>query len=151
MLQVARDGYSAATELANTIARCDGLDYRTSHDVAQVFVLKSVQRGLPSSQADINILQAASQEVTGKRSTLSEKQLREALDPVHFVKVTNCRGAVAPEEVARMIKDRRAKLAEARERHLARIEQLEKGKAQMLADLQSLFKGSRKPQASQGS
>ena len=144
MLEVARDGYSAATELANEIARCDDLDYRTAHDVAQVFVLKSVQQGLPSKEADIEILQAASQEVVGARSNLSQQRLREALDPVHFVNVTNCRGAVAPKEVARMIKDRRARLAEARERHLARIEQLENGKAQMLADLKSLYEDSAK-------
>jgi argininosuccinate lyase len=69
---------------------------------------------------------------------MSEEQLRQALDPVHFVKVTDSRGGVAPEEVARMIEERRKRLAEARARHLARIEQLEKGKAKMLADLRSL-------------
>ena len=58
--------------------------------------------------------------------------------PFHFVKVTNSRGGVAPEEVARMIEERRKWLAEARARHLSRIEQLEKGKALMLADLRSL-------------
>jgi argininosuccinate lyase len=35
MLQRARSGYSAATELANEIVRCDGLDYRTAHDVCK--------------------------------------------------------------------------------------------------------------------
>jgi hypothetical protein len=48
------------------------------------------------------------------------------------------RGGVVPEEVARMIEVRRKRLAEARSRHLARIEQLEEGKAQMLADLHQL-------------
>jgi hypothetical protein len=69
---------------------------------------------------------------------MCEKQLREALGPVHFVNVARCRGGVAPEEVARMIEVRRKRLAEARVRHLARIGQLEKGKAQMLADLREL-------------
>ena len=138
MLERARSGYSAATELANELVRTDGLDYRTAHDVVQTFVLASVKQGLPSREAKIEILQEAAQEVVGKKLKMSEEQLRKGLDPVHFVKVTNVRGGVAPEEVARMIKDRRARLAEARARHVARIEQLEKGKAQMLADLQSL-------------
>ena len=138
MLERARSGYSAATELAYELMRTDGLDYRTAHDVVQTFILESVKRGLPSSEADIEILQAAAQEVVGKKMKMSQDQLRKGLDPVHFVKVTNCRGGVAPEEVARMIKERRARLAEARARHVARIEQLEKGKAQMLADLESL-------------
>ena len=144
MLDRARSGYSAATELANEIMRCDGLDYRTAHDVAQTFILESVKRGLPSREADINVFQEAAQEVVGKKLHLSEKQLREALDPVHFVEVTNSRGGVAPTEVARMIKDRREKLAAARARHQARIERLEKGKAQMLADLKALCAGSSK-------
>jgi argininosuccinate lyase len=144
MLERARSGYSAATELANEIMRTDGLDYRTAHDVVQTFILESVKRGLPSKEADIEILQAAAQEVVGKKLNMSEEQLRESLDPVHFVKVTNSRGGVAPEEVARMIKDRRERLAEARARHLARIEQLENSKAQMLADLHKLAGSSSK-------
>lgn len=138
MLERARSGYSAATELANELVRRDGLDYRTAHDVVQTFILESVRQGLPSSEAKIELLQAAAEEVVGKKLTITEKQLREALDPVHFVNVTNCRGAVAPEEVARMIEVRRKRLAEARARHLARIEKLESGKAQMLTDLKAL-------------
>ena len=77
---------------------------------------------------------------------MSEEQLREALDPVHFVKVTNSRGGVAPEEVARMIEVRRKRLAEARTRHLARIERLEQGRAKLLAYLKKL---SQEPNAEQ--
>lgn len=138
MLAQARSGYSAATELANELVRRDGLDYRTAHDVVQTFILESVRQGLPSHEAKIEILQTAAQEVVGRELSISEEQVREALDPVHFVKVTNCRGGVAPEEVARMIDVRRKKLAEARTRHLARIEKLERGRANLLADLQKL-------------
>ena len=68
MLARARSGYSAATELANELVRRDGLDYRTAHDVVQTFILESVRQGLPSSEAKIEILQAAAQEVVGKRA-----------------------------------------------------------------------------------
>jgi argininosuccinate lyase len=138
MLAQARSGYSAATELANELVRRDGLDYRTAHDVVQTFILESVRQGLPSHEAKIEILQAAAQEVVGRELSISEEQVRQALDPVHFVKVTNCRGGVAPEEVARMIEVRRKRLAEARARHLARIEKLEQGRAKLLADLKKL-------------
>ena len=138
MLAQARSGYSAATELANELVRRDGLDYRTAHDVVQTFILESVRQGLPSCEAKIEILQAAAQEVVGRELSISEEQVRQALDPVHFVKVTNCRGGVAPEEVARMIEVRRKRLAEARARHLARIEKLEQGRAKLLADLKKL-------------
>jgi len=151
MLARARSGYSAATELANELVRTDGLDYRTAHDVVQTFILESVKQGLPSREAKIEILQAAAQEVVGKEMKMTQEQLRQALDPAHFVKVTNCRGGVAPEEVARMIQERRKRLAEARARHLARIEQLEKGKAQLLADLRSLAEAAGKAKEPAGS
>jgi hypothetical protein len=97
-----------------------------------------VRQGLPSHEAKIEILQAAAREVVGRELSISEEQVRHALDPVHFVKVTNCRGGVAPEEVARMIEVRRKRLAEARSRHVARIEKLEQGRAKLLADLKEL-------------
>lgn len=145
MLRRARSGYSAATELANEIMRTDGLDYRTAHDVVQTFILESVKQGLPSKEAKIEILQAAAQEVVGKELTMTEEQLRRGLDPVHFVEATDSRGGVAPKEVARMIEVRRKRLAEARARHLARIEQLEKGKAQLIADLKRLCEEKNNP------
>jgi len=103
MLAQARSGYSAATELANELVRRDGLDYRTAHDVVQTFILESVRQGLPSYEAKIEIFQAAAQEVVGRKLSISEEQVRQALDPVHFVKVTNCRGGVAPESRCRIV------------------------------------------------
>jgi len=141
MLERARSGYSAATELANELVRTDGLDYRTAHDIVQRFTVESVRQGLPSSEARIEILQSAAHEVVGKRLKISQERLRESLDPVHFVNVTNCRGAVAPAEVQRMVEVRRKRLSEARERHLERIGKLEEGKARMLADLRGLSEG----------
>ena len=77
------------------------------------------------------------EEVLGRRLGLTDARLRELLDPAYFIKVTNSRGGVAPEEVARMIADRRKTLADARARHLKRIETLEKAQGRLLADLRS--------------
>ena len=145
MLARARSGYSAASELANEIMRSDGLDYRTAHDVVQTFILESVKQGIASRDADINLFQKAAEEVVGKKLKLTEEQLRQGLDPVHFVNVTDSRGGVAPKEVARMIEVRRKRLAAARARLVERIEKLERGKAQLRADLESLSKPASKP------
>lgn len=68
---------------------------------------------------------------------MTDARLRELLDPAHFVTVTNSKGGVAPKEMARMIADRREKLAAARARHMKRIETLEQAQARMIADLQA--------------
>jgi len=138
MLATARKGYSCSTELANEMVRSHGLDYKTAHDVVARFVVDSAAAGIPSCEASLELFQQAAQAVAKTDIDMTEARLRELLDPVYFVKVTNSRGGVAPSEVARMIADRREKLAEARARHEARLVQLEEGKARMLADLREL-------------
>jgi len=144
MLAGAREGYSSATELANQIVRDYGIDYRTAHKIVHDFVVESEARNIPASEARTDLLDAAAEEVLGKRVGMAEARLRELLDPVYFVKVTNSRGGVAPEEVARMIADRRSKLEEARARHLKRIETLENAQKRLVSDLGAICEASKK-------
>lgn len=138
MLERAREGYSCSTELTNELTRGHGIDYRTAHEVVNQFVKRSAANGIPASQADIDILRDAVTEVTDKQVDMTQARLRQLLDPVHFVKVTNSQGGVSPDEVGRMIDDRFENLSQARERHEKRIEKLEAGKRRMLEDLEAL-------------
>lgn len=144
MLATAREGYSCSTELANELCRSFKLDYRTAHDVVNKFVVESARQGIRSREASIDVFHQVTQEVIGRKLNMTEPRLRELLDPVYFVNATRSRGGVAPVEVARMIADRRKKLAEARTRNLARIETLENGQKQMLSDLRDLCDSPRK-------
>ena len=63
----------------------------------------------------------------------------------HFIKVTNSKGGVAPEEIARVIAERKAKLVEARKRNLARIERLEKAREKLFADLREFCENAEEP------
>lgn len=140
MLAVIRESYIASTELANQMVRDYALDYRTAHEIIHQFILASEAQNIPATDARAELLDAAAEKVLGKKLGMTDARLRELLDPAHFICVTNSKGGVAPQEVARMIADRREKLQEARARHLARIERLEQGKEQMLNDLRSLQK-----------
>ena len=140
MLATARAGYSCSTELANTLVRQFELDYRTAHDIVGQFVTESARQKIPSRQASLQVFQQAARAVLDRELDMSEERLRELLDPVYFVKVTNSQGGVAPKEVARMIADRRTRLFQARGRQQARIERLEQGKARMLSDLKAIAK-----------
>jgi argininosuccinate lyase len=143
MLELAREGYSCATELTNEIVRRFGIDYRTAHEIVHVFVVESGKKGIPSREADIGEFQRAAEEVYGKKINLTEAELRHLLDPVYFVQVTDSQGAVSPREVQRMIEDRWVKLDAARARHVARIEKLEEGKKKMMDDLRAFYEQSR--------
>jgi argininosuccinate lyase len=113
------------------------IGYRTAHEIIHDFVLTSREQKIPASKARAELLDEAAQKVLGRKLGMTEARLRELLDPAYFIEVTNSRGGVAPDEVARMIADRRQKLAEARARHLKRIETLEKAQEQMVADLKA--------------
>jgi argininosuccinate lyase len=138
MLAVIRESYIASTELANQMARDLGIDYRTAHEIIHTFVLASEGQKIPATEARADLLDAAAEKVLGRKLGMTDARLRELLDPAHFIKVTNSRGGVAPEEIARMIADRREKLASARARHLKRIETLEAAQKRMLADLAAM-------------
>ncbi|MFV1965404.1 MAG: MmgE/PrpD family protein [Pirellulaceae bacterium] len=135
MLALIRDSYICATELANQLVRDYKLSYRTAHEVVHEFVVLSEEQKVPASQARAELLDEAAQKVLGRKLEMPEARLRQLLDPAYLIKVENSKGGVAPEETARMITDRREKLAEARARHLKRIETLEKAEKRMLSDL----------------
>lgn len=135
MLTVIKESYICATELANQMARDYELGYRTTHEIVNEFVLASREQKIPATEAQAELLDEAAQKVLGRKLGMAETRLRELLDPAYFIKVTDSRGGVAPDEVARMIADRRQKLADARARHLKRIETLEQAQREMLSDL----------------
>ncbi len=138
MLAGAREGYSCATELTNQIVRDYGIDYRTAHKIVHDFVILSKSENTPASQSRAEVLDTAAEAVVGKKLAMTDAKLRKLLDPVHFVAVTKSRGGVAPEEVARMITQRRMKLQEDRARHLKRVEVLENAQRRLLADLKAV-------------
>jgi len=138
MLAVIRESYIASTELANQMVRDHGVGYRTAHDIVKQFVLASEKEKIPATEARASLLEEAAEEVLGRKLGMTDARLRELLDPAYFIQVTNSRGGVAPEEVARMIADRREKLAAARARHLKRIESLENAQKRLLSDLREL-------------
>ncbi|MBT3191462.1 MAG: hypothetical protein HN341_02795, partial [Verrucomicrobia bacterium] len=135
MLSLIRESYLAATELANQVVRDHGMGYRTAHDIVHRFVVASREQRIPATEARTELLDEAAQEVLGRKIGMDQARLRELLDPAHFIKVTNSRGGVSPDETARMIADRRQALTDTRARHLKRIESLENGQSRLLTDL----------------
>ena len=142
MLAVIRESYICATELANQMVRDYDMGYRTAHDIVNEFVLASREQKIPATRARADLLDEAARKVLGRNLGISEARLRQLLDPAYFIKVTKSRGGVAPDEVVRMIADRRQKLAGARARHLMRIESLENAQEKMLSDLRGLYEKS---------
>lgn len=138
MLNMAKRGYSCATELANEIVRRESIDFTTGHQIVNGFVRESEAKGIPAAEADVEVLQRTSHDVLGRSIDMDEATLRKCLDPVHFVEVTDSQGGVSEKEVSRMIADRQSDLQRCRARHIDRVEKLETSRELLLRDLREL-------------
>lgn len=138
MLEMARTGYSCATELSNVLVMNYDIDARTAHHIINEFCIESDEKDIPSSEADLAIFDKWSEETIGRKTGISEEELRKALDPVNFIHTHTTRGGVSPKETRRMLDERYARLEEYLSRHKARIEKIEAAKKKIETDLNSL-------------
>jgi argininosuccinate lyase len=138
MLEMARTGYSCATELSNVLVINYDIDSRTAHHIINGFCIESDEKDIPSGKANLAIFDKYYEEVTGHKSGMSEAELRKALDPVNFIHTHKTQGGVSPDETKRMLNERTKRLEEYLTRHKSRIKKLEDAKKRTLSDLESL-------------
>lgn len=96
----AGEGFTTATELADTLVRETGLPFRLAHKVVAGMVQAAVKAGIPSSQLTLDLLQTSAHQVLGRDLAFDEAQFRQALDPAHFVAIRSGEGGVAPTATA---------------------------------------------------
>jgi len=92
----AGEGFTTATELADTLVRATGLPFRLAHKVVANMVQTAVQAGIPSSQLACDQLQTAARQVLGHELPIDAAQFQQALEPAHFIAVRTGEGGVAP-------------------------------------------------------
>ncbi len=85
--------FLTVTELADEIAREEGLSFRTAHRLVSNAV--DQLKGSYSAEGMIRAVEALAPEHIGKRLTMSGEKLAEALDPGHFVAVRRVPGGPA--------------------------------------------------------
>ncbi len=99
MREASEKGFMTATELADTIVRATGIPFRTAHHIVGT-IAKS--RKTPAL-ADLDELSLKILNEKLSSMGLSEKNIREALDPEENVKKRAVPGGPAPEETGRQI------------------------------------------------
>ncbi len=112
--RAAREGFTAAADVADALAVEAGLDYRTAHHVVGRAVRELVEEGLPPDALTPERLSAAAEAAGGGPVAISEAALADALDPAACVLARRQLGSAAPGEVAAMIADCRERTDEAR-------------------------------------
>lgn len=134
----ARDGFSAVTEVADTLVREANLPFRTAHQVAAEFVgrLRSSGRTLPAgSLADLD---AAADLVLGRPTGLTEESYRQAIDPRVFVERRAIIGGPAPGEIRRAVSGAAESIATAKSAVAVHRSAIQSARSRMLAAAEAL-------------
>jgi argininosuccinate lyase len=129
--RAAREGFTAAADVADVLAVEAGLDYRTAHHVVGRAVRELVEAGLPPSELTPARLSAAAQATVGRPAEISAQALADALDPALCARARLQTGSSAPEEVASMIAACRAEIIAARAISTAARERAERAEADL--------------------
>ena len=114
-------GFITVTELADMIVRREGLPFRVAHHIVAGAVQGASERG---GELTHQLLQEAALEATGRQLSLSPDDVRDALDPEHFVRVRAILGGPAPDETRRALAVERKREAEDESWHAAKAESL---------------------------
>ncbi|MFN8636556.1 MAG: argininosuccinate lyase [Chloroflexota bacterium] len=109
----ATEGFTTATELADTLVRVCGLSFRQAHRVASTTVRKA---GAEPAAVTVELVSEAAREALGAELggtvRLTAEQLQAALDPWAFVRARTIPGGPAPETVRAHVEQMRETLAQ---------------------------------------
>jgi argininosuccinate lyase len=114
MEQAAREGFGSATELADVIVRETGLSFRMAHNIVAIVVRDALTEGRTAESISSAALDAAAGLLFGKALHIPAEKLRAALDPAENLRGRSLQGGPAPDAMAALLANRRAKLAEDR-------------------------------------
>lgn len=107
LLKRAQESFANVTELADTLVRTDQLTFRQAHEIVSTSVKDLVEKGHESLEAfSLDHLNAHASEIIGRTLKLTEKQLKDALDPNYFVNIRTISGGPGEKSMRELIKSR---------------------------------------------
>jgi argininosuccinate lyase len=136
--RAAREGFTAAADVADVLAVEAGIDYRTAHHVVGRAVRDLVDAGLPPDALTSGRLAQAAREAVGRAVEVPPGAIADALDPAACARTRLQTGSSAPAEVAAMIAACREEVAAARAVSAARAERAERAERDLRARAREL-------------
>jgi argininosuccinate lyase len=105
MARVAREGFTAAADVADVLALEGGLDYRSAHKVVGRAVRELADAGGDPSQLSPAALSAAAEATLGRPLDIAPEALEAALDPAADAAARRQQGSSSPAAMAEMLGD----------------------------------------------
>ena len=96
----AEQGWITLTELADTLARDEGVPFRTSHTIATRLIAETARR---PSEPRSRLLREVSESVLGRPIDFDDARLANVLSARHFVEIRKTPGGPAPSEMTKAL------------------------------------------------
>ncbi len=110
MLKKASEDFGTATELADLLVREKDIPFRVAHNIVANVVVRTLEQSMNSNEISRDIIEKAAIEVTGTSINLTDKQIKQALDPVLNLASKKASGSPIESETKRLIKKARLNL-----------------------------------------
>src|SRR3954468_22502031 len=96
----AEQGWITVTELADTLARDEGVPFKTAHTITTRLIAEAARR---PAEPRARLLSDVSQSLLGRPIDFDDARLNEVLSARHFVEVRKTPGGPAPSEIGRAL------------------------------------------------
>ena len=100
------------TELADHLARTEGISFRLAHSVAHKLAYQALSLESSLDQLDFNVFVESFEEVVGVKPITNEKNFRKVCSPEHFISVRKIPGGPARATIKKSLKVYVKRLAE---------------------------------------
>ena len=143
MLENALGNFCTVTELANSLVRHDKISFRMAHEIVAELVDMMIRTGRKANEIRAKDVNAAFGALFKGKTSLTDAQVLEALDPVRSVMSKDILGGPAPREVARQIAEHEAALKKDRALLKGRSERVAAAKERLEAETNAFIEANR--------
>lgn len=116
MAELASEGWSTASGLADQIVQRAGLDFRRAHRIVAALVREAGAKGLGPDSVTGAELDRIAMEMIGRPVQLTDDTVRESLEVTTFVNARTSAGGISAKEVERLLEAARVRLVRDQER-----------------------------------
>lgn len=139
MLDHAKNNFCTVTELANYLVRYEGISFREAHEIVAEIVAYMIEHKKSSEEIDKEIVAELAMKAFGQKTTLTNEQIANALDPVLNASSKKTAGGPAPQEVEKQLEKLSNLLARDKKELAARSEKIVAAKANLQAKIDSIL------------
>ncbi|MHA1143942.1 MAG: argininosuccinate lyase [Candidatus Helarchaeota archaeon] len=124
MLELAGANFTTATDLIDLLMKKTGVSFRTSHEMVGKIVNECVKQNITPSKLTFSVIKPILEKKGKLNIIIDDKEIQEILDPREAIKKKAHVGGTAPQEVKRMISERKNKILEFKERNLSKKDKI---------------------------